>query len=105
MAFCCPAPILAPAPVLVLVTVYGWIVEVQGMLSDLAVFEGGAFHPRRPFLGTMAPCLATNFSINSRSTTVMSVPWAAVMALKLLWRSEGMLTFTRLTPDSAGFAI
>ena len=46
--------------------------------------ESGAFHPRRLFLGVTLPCLATYLWINSNRTVVISVPLAAVVALKAL---------------------
>jgi hypothetical protein len=48
---------------------------------------------------------ATYFSINSRSTTVISRPCAAVVDLKALWRSVGILIFTRFIPPIPSFVL
>src|ERR1019366_2294067 len=60
--------------------------------------KGGALHARLPFLGAAGSFLATYFSMNSRSTSVISRPCAAVVDLKLRGSSVGVLIFKRFFP-------
>src|SRR4051812_35262098 len=63
--------------------------------------ESGAFHLRRP-LGFGDEFLLTYSWINSRRTSVMFWPWAAVAALKALCSSTGTFRFIRFTCCGSG---
>src|SRR3954464_4397003 len=66
--------------------------------------ESGAFHLRRP-LGFGDEFLLTYSWINSRRTSVMFWPWAAVAALKVLCNSTGTFRFIRFTCCGSGCLI